>query len=74
MLTASIGTPCIIIRKLLRLIYAPSPKVCRIFYDFSVYLLEISESNVIIISPLDNFLAAIALPISRCSLIEEVKE
>ncbi len=44
------------------------------FCDFSVCFLEIFESNVIIISPFDNFLVAIVLPISRCLLIEEVKE
>ncbi len=74
MLTAAIGTSYIIIKKFLRLICAPSPKIYRIFYDFSVYLLEISELNVIIIFPLDNFLAAIVLFISRCSLIKEIKE
>ncbi len=74
MLTAAIGTPCAIIRKFLRLIYAPSPKVYKIFYNFSVYFLEIFESNIIIISPLGNFLVAIVLSISRYSLIEEVKE
>ncbi len=74
MLTAAIGTPCIIIEKFLRLIYAPSSKIYKIFYDFSVCLLEISESNVIIISPLGNLLVAIVLSISRYSLMEEVKE
>jgi len=74
MLTAAIGTLCIIIRKFLRLICAPSSKVCRMFYDFPVYLLEISESNVIIIFPLNNLLVAIILSISRYSLMEEVKE
>ena len=74
MLTAAIRTPCIIIGKFLRLTCAPSPKIYRMFCDFSVCFLEIFESNVIIISPFDNFLVAIVLPISRCLLIEEVKE
>ena len=74
MLTAAIKTPYTITKKLLRLTYAPSPKVYRIFYDFSAYLLEISESNIIIISPFGNLLAAIVLFISRYSLIEEIKE
>ena len=74
MLIAAIRTLYAIIKKFLRLICAPSPKVCRIFCDFSVCLLEISESNVILISPLGNLLAAIALPVSRCSLTEEIKE
>ncbi len=73
MLTAVIETPCVIIGKFLRLIYAPS-KVCRIFCDFSVYLLEISELNVIIIFSLGNLLVAIVLSVSRCSLTEEVKK
>ncbi len=54
--------------------YAPSPKIYKIFYDFSVYLLEIFELNIIIISPLGNLLAVITLPISRYSLIEEIKK
>ena len=74
MLIAAIRTPYIIIKKFLCLIYASSSKVYRIFYDFFVYLLEIFKSNVIIISPLGNFLAAIVLSISRYSLIEEIKE
>ena len=74
MLTAAIGTPYTIIRKLLRLTCAPSPKVYKIFCDFSVYLLEISELNVIIIFSLGNLLVAIVLSVSRCSLTEEVKK
>ena len=74
MLTAAIETPYIIIKKLLRLIYAPSPKIYKIFYNFSVYLLEISELNIIIIFPLGNLLAAIILSISRYSLMEEIKK
>ena len=74
MLTAAIETPYVIIRKFLYLIYALSPKVCRIFYDFSACLLEFFKSNIIMISPLNNFLAAIILPFSRCLLIEEIKE
>ncbi len=74
MLTAAIKTPCTIIKKFLRLIYALSPKVYRIFCDFSAYLLEISESNVIIIFPLNNFLVAIVLSISRYSLTEKIKK
>jgi len=73
-LTAAIGTSYIIIKKLLRLICASSPKVCKIFYNFFVCFLEISELNVIIISPLGNFFVAIVLSISRCSLTEEVKK
>ncbi len=74
MLTAAIRTPYVIIEKFLRLIYAPSPKIYKIFYDFFVYLLEISESNIIIISPLDNLPVTIILSISRYSLMEEIKE
>ena len=74
MLTAAIRTPYTTTRKLLHLIYTPSSTIYRIFYDFFVYLLKISESNIIIISPLGNLLAAIILPISRYSLMEEVKE
>ncbi len=74
MLITAIRTPYTIIKKFLRLIYAPSSKVYKIFYDFSVYLLVISELNIIIIFPLGNLLAAIALPISRYSLIEEIKK
>ena len=66
MLTAAIGTLYTTTKKFLYLICAP-PKAYRIFYDFSVYLLEISESNVIIISPLGNLLAVITLSISRYS-------
>jgi len=73
-LTAAVKTPYIITEKFLRLIYTPSPKVCRIFYDFSACLLEFFKSNIIMISPLNNFLAAIILPFSRCLLIEEIKE
>jgi len=73
-LIVAIKTSCTIIGKLLRLIYTPSPKVYKIFCNFSIYLLEISESNIIIIFPLGNLLAAIALSISRYSLIEEVKK
>ncbi len=51
MLIAAIGTPCIIIKKFLCLICAPSPKVYKMFYDFFVYFLEIFESNVFIIFP-----------------------
>ena len=65
---------CVIIKKLLRLICASSPKVYRIFYDFSVYLLEVSELKIIMISPLDNGLAGITLSISRYLLMEEIKE
>ncbi len=74
MLTAAIKTSYIIIKKFWRLIYASSPNIYRIFYNFSVYLLEISESNIIIIFSLDNLLAAIVLFISRYSLIEEIKK
>ncbi len=74
MLIIAIGTPYIIIRKFLRLICAPSSKVCKIFCDFSVCLLEIFKSNVIIIFSLGNLLAAIVLLISRYSLMEEIKE
>ncbi len=74
MLTAAIGTPYTITKKFLRLICAPSSKVYKIFYDFSVYLLEIFESNIIIISPLGNLFVAIVLLISRYSLTEEIKE
>ncbi len=74
MLTAAIKTLYAIIGKFLRLICAPSLKVYRIFYDFFVYFLEISESNVIIISPLNNFLAAIVLFISKYSLTKKIKK
>ncbi len=74
MLIAAIETQYIIIKKILRLTYAPSSKIYRKFYDFFVYLLEIFESNIIIIFSLGNLLAAIALLISRYSLIEEIKE
>ncbi len=74
MLTAAIGTPCAIIKKFLRLICVSSSKIYKMFCDFSVYLLEISESNIIIISSLGNLLAAIILFISRYSLMEEIKE
>ncbi len=73
MLTTAIGTPCVI-KKFLRLIYASSPKVYRIFCDFSVCFLEIFELNIIIIFPVGNFLAAIILSISRCLLMEEIKK
>ncbi len=75
MLSTAIKTPCAIIRKFLRLIYVPSSKVYRMFCDFFVcFFLEISESNIIIIFPLDNLLAAIVLSISRYSLMEEIKK
>ncbi len=73
-MTAAIKTPYTIIKKLLRLIYAPSPKIYKIFYDFSAYFLEIFESNIIIIFPLGKLLATINLSISRYSLMEEIKE
>ena len=74
MLIAAIRTPCIIIKKILYLICAPSSKIYRKFYDFFVYLLEIFELNIIIIFPLGNLLAAIILSISRYSLIEKIKK
>jgi hypothetical protein len=39
-----------------------------------VYFLEIFKSNIIIIFPLDNFFATIILPVSKYSLIKEIKE
>ncbi len=74
MLIAAIRIPCAIIKKNLYLIYAPSPKVYKIFYNFFVYFLEISESNIIIIFPLGNLFVAIILSISRYSLIEKIKK
>jgi len=73
-LIAAIGTSCAITGKFLRLIYAPFLKIWRIFCDFSACLFEISESNIIIISSFNNLLSAIVLFVSRCSLIEEIKE
>jgi hypothetical protein len=73
-LTAAIRISWIIIKKFLYLICAPFSKIWKKFYNFFVYFLEISESNIIIIFSFGNFFVTIILSVSKYLLIKKIKE